>query len=131
MSSEEKHREDEHIRQYGVPRDLYASLKFYGFRMVTALTIICEPLAMITFTGNEKVFPRDQVVQFILFILLNFIMMCYLFIPFNGDKNNLHALKIGFTRRRKYQSIDKNLISQKNIKNKNKDNHAHRLSFHR
>lgn len=116
MSSEEKNHQEEYVRQYGVPRDLYASFKYYGFRMVTVLTIICEPLAMITLTGNEKVFPRDQVVQFILFIFLNFIMMCYLFIPFNGDKNNIHALKIGFTRRKKYHSIDRNLISQINIK---------------
>ena len=89
-------------RPYGFPRDLFASVKLYG------IFVFGAPILAMQFTGSGKVFPKQQAVEYISFVVLTFIIALYLMFPFNGGKNNLHAIRIFLTRRRKrYQSIDR------------------------
>ena len=95
-------------RPYGFPRDLFASVKLYGIRLFSLMFVFGAPLAAMQFTGGGKVFPKEQTVEYILFVILTFIISLYLMFPFNGGKNNLHAIRIFLTRRRKnYHSIDR------------------------
>lgn len=96
------------INTYGLPRDLFAAFKLYGIRAVTIGFVLGSTLGAIQLTGNGRVFPYDQMAQYLLFIFLTFIMTTYLMLPFNGGKNNLGAFIIFFSRRlKRYQSIDK------------------------
>ncbi|MDO4667509.1 MAG: hypothetical protein Q4A90_06705 [Streptococcus sp.] len=105
MSEQENDYEN---RPYGFPRDLFASVKLYGIRLFSLLFVFGSPVLAMQFTGNGKVFPKDQVVEYISFVILTFIIALYLMFPFNGGKNNLHAIRIFLTRRRKkYHSIDR------------------------
>ena len=95
-------------RPYGFPRDLFASVKLYGIRLFSLLFVFGAPILAMQFTGSGKVFPKQQAVEYISFVVLTFIIALYLMFPFNGGKNNLHAIRIFLTRRRKrYQSIDR------------------------
>ena len=95
-------------RPYGFPRDLFASVKLYGIRLFSLLFVFGAPILAMQFTGSGKVFPKQQAVEYISFVVLTFIIALYLMFPFNRGKNNLHAIRIFLTRRRKrYQSIDR------------------------
>jgi len=57
-------------RPYGFPRDLFASVKLYGIRLFSLLFVFGAPILAMQFTGSGKVFPKQQAVEYISFVVL-------------------------------------------------------------
>ena len=104
--SEEQHNDS--VYNYGVPRDFYTSVRWLGMRIVDLLFVVGTPVATVQFAGGGRVFPIEQVWQFWSFVLLSFLIPLFLVLPHNHGKNNLSAIRIFLTRRRrKYISIER------------------------
>ncbi|WP_373756988.1 hypothetical protein [Streptococcus ferus] len=100
--------QQEERQSYGMPRDLFASVKMYGVRIISIAFVGVSTALAMQLTGSGKVFPKEQFLEYCLFVILTFFMTLYLMFPFNGGKNNLHAIRIFLTRRRKfYRSLNR------------------------
>lgn len=98
--------ENEDYQTYGVPRDFYTSVKWLGMKVVDIVIVVGAPVLAMQFTGSGRVFPQEQVWQYILFVCLTFFIALFLVLPHNGGKNNFSAIRIFvMRRRRKYLSI--------------------------
>ena len=104
----ERDEQQEVVHNYGVPRDFYASIRWLGMRIVDIGIVVGSPLLAMQLTGSGRVFPLEQVWQFILFIFMTFAIALFLVMPHNDGKNNFSAIRIFLTRRRrKYRSIER------------------------
>lgn len=101
--AENKHQE--HYESFGVPRDFYTSMKWFGMRLVDVFFVVgATVLAMQT--GSGRIFPIEQVWQYVAFCILTFIMAVYLILPHNSGKNNGYAILLFLIHRRhKYLSM--------------------------
>ena len=84
---------------YGVPRDIYAKVK-YGMFIAIDLAIVGGSL-LGAFMLWLQVFPPQKLLQMLTFIFLTPIMVGYLLLPHNGGKKNWQAIYIYLRRRKK------------------------------
>jgi len=85
---------------YGVPRDLFTQVKLVGFFLRDIVTVLGS--GFLGFILATKIFPPDQWIQMIVFILLSPIIALYLVLPTNGGKQNWHSLLLEIKRRKKF-----------------------------
>lgn len=104
----ETNEEQKVVHNYGVPRDFYTSVRWLGMRIIDIGIVVGAPILAMQLTGKGKVFPLEQVWQFILFVFMTFLIALFLVMPHNDGKNNFSAIRIFLTRRRrKYRSIER------------------------
>ena len=105
---------DQQVRSYGMPRDLFATMKHFGVSIFSILVVVLAGLIPLFLGyGEGKFFPKHQLVQFILFFIFLEALAIFMVLPFNGGKTNAHAIWIFMTkRRRKFLSFDRPIQSQ-------------------
>ncbi|EGO8510071.1 hypothetical protein [Enterococcus faecalis] len=87
---------------YGVPRDIFASIKIVGFIVWDILFVFGS--GFLAFLLAPKVFPMttiSEVIQMVIFILLSTAIAFYLVLPANGGEKNWDSLLIAVKRRKK------------------------------
>ena len=95
-----------HKGNYGVPRDINARVKIMG--LIILDIIFVGGSTLLAFVFGIKIFPNEQWMQFLAFMVLTAIWTLYLVLPTNGGKKNWRTIYLFFRRRRhRYISIDR------------------------
>ncbi|MCB5954589.1 hypothetical protein [Enterococcus sp. CWB-B31] len=87
---------------YGVPRDIFASIKIVGFIVWDILFVFGS--GFLAFLLAPKFFPMTtlpEIIQMVVFVILTAVIAFYLVLPANGGKKNWHSLLIVIKRRKK------------------------------
>ena len=83
---------------YGVPRDIHARIKFYGFLARDLFILAGTGLGTFTLQGN--IFPPNAWLQMFAFPILSVTIIGYLLMPVNGGRRNYHLFSLSFRRHR-------------------------------
>lgn len=98
---------------WSVPRGYYSKLKYYGINIQKGF--ISFAAFMTSLQLQERVFPHEQIFQFILFVILFNILVIYLLLPTRTGGNNANAIWYFLTHRKKtYYCIDCNIYPKFN-----------------
>ena len=90
---------------YGVPRDIFARVKMIG--LLIADLFFVGTCTLFAFRYGLKIFPKQQWIQMLLWVLVSSFTALYLVPPTNGGKANWKTIYLYFRRRRRrYISID-------------------------
>ena len=95
-------------RSFGMPRELNAKTKVWGGISLTNFVIVgFVPIIVAAFTGRGIVFPKQQILQYLLFVVLTFVLCLFLVLPVPGGQPHWRAFWLLVSRRKhKYYSID-------------------------
>ncbi|MCQ9212407.1 MULTISPECIES: DUF5592 family protein [unclassified Streptococcus] len=105
MIKTEDQKEDRKIETYGVPRDIYSKVKIVGL-LLRDIALLLGSFSLAIMLGT-RIFPKEQALQLLLFIVWTPLTVGYLLLPHNGGKRNYGALYVYLRRRKKrYISLD-------------------------
>lgn len=79
---------------YGIPRDIYARIKYGTVLLRDLFLIVATPF--IIFTFQQSIFPPNALFHLVAFPLLSTVMVIYLLLPANGGKKNFNLLWLNF-----------------------------------
>lgn len=93
---------------WGMPKNFYAKVKFYSVNITKGVFLVA--VLLFTLQLNGSLFPVDQPLQYLAFILITNLLAIYLILPTSAGGTNFNAIFCFLIRRKhKYFSIDRNV----------------------